>query len=81
MSKDGWKQVKARELRVGDRVIRNVQPGFEWSPGPYGAFLITEIRISGDEFRFIGKATWSNRGWCGELVEFSYDGDEEVMIG
>lgn len=71
-----WKKTTARQLKVGDTIIRNVEPGFEWVPGPYGAFVVRSIRPVQDEFFFTAEEAWGG----GALVKFSYDGDEEVTI-
>lgn len=76
-----WKQTPARDLKVGDRIIRNVKEGFEWVPGPYGAFIIKSIKAYGDEFRFVAMEARGDPEAGALEVKFRYDGDELVPQG
>jgi hypothetical protein len=71
-----WTKTKARDLKANDIVIRNVEEGFEWVPGPYGAFIVKSMRWAGDEVTFTCTKVWD----ASANVVLVYDGDEEVTV-
>lgn len=76
-----WTQVKARDLKPGTRIIRNVEAGFEWVPGPYGAFIVQKVKAYDDEFRFVVMEAWGPEKAGAKTFKISYDGDELVTVG
>lgn len=71
-----WTTRIAGHVTVGMTIIRNVEEGMEWVPGPYGAFVVKEIKWQQDEVFFTTTEAW---GGATE-VTFSYDGEETVTV-
>ena len=72
-----WVQRKACDVVAGDILVRNVRPGFEWVPGPYGAFVVQEVRNHGDEWNIYGADA---SGVDKEQHQFDYDVEELVWV-
>lgn len=72
-----WTQRKASEIRIGEILIRNVEPAWEWVPGPYGAFIVQEVVARGDEWTLSGIDA---SGVDKSVHQFSFDVDELVWI-
>lgn len=72
-----WTKVRGDEVRPRDTVIRNVEPGLEWMPGPYGAFAVRQVRREGTETVLVCQDA---SGWGTEIVELRYKSSEEVTV-
>jgi len=72
-----WVEKTARQVTLGETLIRNVVKGFEWVPGPYGAFVVTKIHWCGDEVTFTCTPAWSN---IEPSVTVKYDGEEDLWV-
>lgn len=71
-----WITVKASEVKEKNILIRQVKEGFEWVPGPYGAFVVVGIEWRQDEVVFTLAPCWGGK----KRVKVSYDGDEKVVV-
>jgi hypothetical protein len=62
------------EIKVGDKFIKNVKRGFEWVPGPYGAFIVQGVSRSEDEvtLHFI------EASGCGPVHAMAFDCGEKL---
>lgn len=74
---DEWMTISACDVRKDDVIIRNVVPGYEWVPGPYGAFVVKETSWSQDEVRFM---VLDASGCDIKIIKVSYDAEEAVMV-
>ncbi len=74
-----WVEREASEVQVGDILIRNVRPGFEWAAIDCGAFVVRSVSNAGtgDEWRIRGVDA---SGVDKKVRTFAYDVSEIVMV-